>query len=75
MAIVGDDGLQIQATRDYMENALREGAMPVAGPALSSLLPPVSRFEPDDAYGATKARVLVRLAAFLERFAGLGSGG
>ncbi len=58
-----------------MDNALREGAVPVAGPALSGLLRPVSRFEPDDAYGETQARVLARLAAFLERFTGLGSGG
>ena len=55
-----------------IEAALRDGTLPVAGSALSRVLPPVSRFGPDDAYGETKSRVLARLATFLERFSGLG---
>ena len=58
-----------------MERALLDGSLRATGPALSQLLPPVSRFAPNDAYGEVKGRVRARLAAFLERFSGLvGSG-
>ena len=71
-AIIGGERLEDQGTRDLVEAALRDGTLPAAGSALSRVLPPVSRFGPDDAYGETKSRVLAKLAAFLERFSGLG---
>lgn len=73
-AIIGDEGLDDTATRELVERALRDGSLPVSGPALSQLLPPVSRFAPSGAYGEAKSRVWARLAAFLERFSGLGGG-
>ncbi len=72
-AIIGDENLNDQATREFIANALRDGSLPTAGPTLARLLPPISHFTPDGAYGDTKGRVLGRLAAFLERFRGLGS--
>ena len=71
-AIIGEERLEDQGTRDLIQGALRDGSLPVGGSALSRVLPPVSRFGPDDAYGETKSRVLARLATFLERFSGLG---
>ena len=73
--LIGDEGLDEAGTRDLVEGALRDGTLPVTGSALSRVLPPVSRFAPDDVYGETKSRVLARLVAFLERFSGLGSAG
>jgi len=69
-AIISDERLDEQATRDLIENAMRDGALPSAGSAVSTVLPPISHF--DHAYGETKARVLAKLAAFIERFGGLG---
>ena len=71
-AIIGDEGLNDSATREFVERALRDGSLPATGPALSQLLPPVSRFAPTGDYGEAKGRVWARLAAFLERFSGLG---
>ena len=71
-AIIGDEDLDDAATRELVERALRDGSLPSTGPALSQLLPPVSRFAPSGAYGEAKSRVLARLSAFLERFSGLG---
>ena len=73
-AIIGDEGLDDAATRELVERALRDGSLPSTGPALSQLLPPVSRFAPSGAYGEAKGRVWARLAGFLERFSGLGGG-
>ena len=72
-AIIDEERLEDVLTRDLVEAALRDGTLPVAGSALSRVLPPVSRFGPDDAYGETKSRVLSKLATFLERFSGLGN--
>ncbi len=73
-AIIGDEGLDDTATRELVERALRDGSLPASGPALSQLLPPVSRFAPSGAYGEAKRRVWARLAGFLDRFSGLGGG-
>ncbi len=73
-AIIGDEHLNEPAAREFVERALRDGSLPATGPALSQILPPVSRFAPTGAYGEAKGRVWARLAAFLERFSGLGGG-
>jgi type I restriction enzyme, R subunit len=73
-AIIGDEHLNEPATKEFVERALRDGSFPSTGPALSQLLPPVSRFARSGAYGEAKGRVWARLAAFLERFSGLGGG-
>lgn len=52
-----------------------DGAIQTTGTAVTNILPPVSRFAPANGHGERKARVLSRLAAFLDRAIGLGNSG
>jgi type I restriction enzyme R subunit len=71
--IIADEGLNDAATRRFMENAFRDGAIPTTGTAITTILPPVSRFSPDAAHATKKRSVLERLSAFFERYFGLAS--
>lgn len=72
--IVAEEGLDGAATRRFMENAFRDGAIPAAGTAITTILPPVSRFAADSAHSTKKRTVLGRLSAFFERYFGLANG-
>jgi len=72
--IIADEGLNDVATRRFMDNAFRDGAIPTAGTAITAILPPVSRFSPDAAHATKKRSVLERLSAFFERYFGLANG-
>ncbi len=71
--IIAEEGLDAAATREFMENAFRDGAVPAAGTAITKILPPVSRFSADAAHSSKKRSVLERLNAFFERYFGLAS--
>jgi type I restriction enzyme R subunit len=71
-AIIAEEGLRADATRSFIESAFRDGAIATTGTAITKVLPPTSRFAPDGARDAKKARVIERLSAFLNRFLGLG---
>ncbi|TAM87810.1 MAG: type I restriction endonuclease subunit R [Jatrophihabitans sp.] len=71
-AIIAEGGLRPEQARAFVADALRDGAIPTAGTAITAVLPPASRFTPENAHAATKAAVLDRLAAFVERYHGLG---
>jgi type I restriction enzyme, R subunit len=73
--IIEEEGLRPDETREFMENAFRQGALQSTGTAITKVLPPVSRFSPSGGHGEKKQRVLAKLSAFLERFLGLDSGG
>ena len=51
--------------------AFRDGAIQAYGPAITKVLPPVSRFSAARGHGEKKQRVLSQLGAFFERFFGL----
>ena len=70
-AIITEENLRPDRARAFMETAFRDGAIATTGTAITRVLPPASRFAPDGGHGEKKQRVLARLAAFLERFAGL----
>jgi type I restriction enzyme, R subunit len=70
--IIADEGLDPDATRAFVERALRNGAIPTTGAAVTGILPPTSRFLADDSYGIKKQTVLDRLAAFFDRYYTLG---
>ena len=58
-----------------MEAALRDGYVPTEGTAITRILPPTSRFRRsvgDDGHDEKKRRVQAALAAYVERFRGLG---
>jgi type I restriction enzyme, R subunit len=72
--IIAEEGLDGAATRSFMENAFRDGAISAAGTAITKILPPVSRFSADAAHSTKKRTVLEKLSAFFERYFGLANG-
>lgn len=69
--IIAEENLNAEATRVFIDNAFREGAIPSAGTAITKILPPLSRFSKDNGHGLKKQTVLDKLGAFFERFFGL----
>lgn len=69
--IIEEERLDAAATREFVENAFRDGAIPSAGTAISRILPPVSRFAAGSSHAETRRTVLARLSAYFERFFGL----
>jgi type I restriction enzyme R subunit len=69
--IVAEEGLDGVATRRFIENAFRDGAIPTTGTAITKILPPVSRFAPDSAHSTKKRTVLEKLSIFFDRYFGL----
>lgn len=72
--IIADEQLRPEETRAYVDTAFRDGTLRTSGTAITSVLPPTSRFAADGGHGEKKQRVLTRLMAFFERFLGLVSG-
>ncbi|MCO5210450.1 MAG: type I restriction endonuclease subunit R [Caldilinea sp.] len=70
--IIADEGLKAEETKVFVDNAFRDGAIPTAGTAITKILPPVSRFARDNGHAVKKQSVLEKLAAFFERYFGLG---
>ncbi len=74
-AIIADENLRPDATRAFVETAFRDGQIRATGTAITTVLPPTSRFAPDGGHSEKKQRVIEKLGTFFERFFGLGSGG
>ncbi len=70
--IIASENLKPEETRAFVELALRDGAVPTAGTAITRILPPASRFGGGNDHGSKKDRVVEKLRAFLDRFLGLG---
>jgi len=69
--IIADEGLNVDETKVFVDNAFRDGAIPVTGTAITRILPPVSRFNNNNGHAVKKQSVLDKLGAFFERFFGL----
>ena len=69
--IIADEDLDPAGTRLFVDNAFRDGAIPVAGTAITEILPPASRFNRNNDHAVKKQVVLDRLRAYFERFFGL----
>jgi type I restriction enzyme R subunit len=69
--IIADEGLNADATKVFIDNAFRDGAIPTTGTAITKILPPVSRFSKNNGHSVKKQSVLDKLAAFFERYFGL----
>ncbi len=70
--IITEESLDPAATRAFVDNAFRDGAIPTAGTAVTRILPPVSRFSMTNDHATKKQLVLDRLGEFFERYSGLG---
>ena len=66
--IIAEDHLKPVETRAFMEAAFRDGFVPVAGTAITRILPPVSPFADGDARASVKTRVIDHLREFFNRF-------
>jgi len=69
--IIVDEGLDANATKIFIDNAFRDGAIPATGTAITKILPPVSRFAKNNGHSIKKQTVLNKLATFFERYFGL----
>jgi type I restriction enzyme R subunit len=69
--IIADEGLNADETKVFVDNAFRDGAIPVTGTAITKILPPVSRFSKNNGHTLKKQTVLDKLGAFFERYFGL----
>lgn len=69
--IAADEGLDVNATRTFMDHAFRDGAIPTSGTAITKILPAVSRFAIGNGHAAKKQTVIQKLTRYFERFFGL----
>lgn len=69
--IIADEGLNADETKAFVDNAFRDGVIPVTGTAITKILPPVSRFSKNNGHSVKKQTVLDKLGAFFERYFGL----
>jgi type I restriction enzyme R subunit len=74
-SIIADENLRPEETKVFVDTAFRDGQIRVGGTAITTVLPPVSRFAADGGHGEKKQRVIQKLTIFFERFFGLGEGG
>lgn len=66
--IINEERLNRDKAEQLVANALRSGHVPTAGQSVASVLPPISRFRPDNARGETMQRVYAKLQEFVDRF-------
>jgi type I restriction enzyme R subunit len=69
--IITEEGLVRDATHAFVESAFRDGTLQATGTAITTILPPVSRFGALGAHSAKKRTVLQRLGSYFDRFVGL----
>jgi len=72
--IIAEESLDGPATRSFVENAFRDGGIPNTGTAITTILPPMSRFTAGDAHATKKRSVMTKLSAFFDRYFGLANG-
>jgi type I restriction enzyme R subunit len=69
--IIADEGLKPDETKAFVDNAFRDGGIPMTGTAITKILPPTSRFARNNSHSEKKQSVLNKLTAFFERYFGL----
>ncbi len=73
-AIIVDENLRPDAARAFVATAFRDGMLRTTGTAVTTVLPPLSRFAPGGGHAVQKQRVIDRLTAYFDRYYGLGGG-
>ncbi|MGX8777289.1 type I restriction endonuclease subunit R [Propionibacterium freudenreichii] len=69
--IIAEERLRPEPTRRFMHDAFIDGAITTTGTAVTRILPPASRFSKTNNHEQLKDRVLAKLQAFFDRYAGL----
>jgi type I restriction enzyme R subunit len=68
LKIIEEEKLNSEETHQFIKNAFRNGEIPMTGTAITKILPPVSRFNPDGQRTQKRESVLEKLLKFFERF-------
>jgi type I restriction enzyme R subunit len=71
--IIDEESLRAEPTRAFVAAAFRDGGIQSTGTAVTSILPPLSKFSVSGGYGDKKRIVLAKLEEFFERFFSLGT--
>jgi type I restriction enzyme R subunit len=69
--IITEENLKPDQTREFVRNAFRDGAIQESGTAITTILPPTSRFSKTANHSIKKQTVLEKLKTFFDRFFGL----
>lgn len=69
--IIHEEGLKKEETREFIENAFRDGEVKTTGTAIDKLMPPISRFG-HSKRPEKKQKIIDRLNAFFEKYFGIG---
>jgi len=72
--IIAEENLDRDETYRFIESAFRDGSVQTSGTAITKIMPPVSRFSPDQSRGKKRETVLDKLAAFFNKFFDISSG-
>ena len=72
--IIVEENLDKEETYTFIENAFRDGNVQTGGTAISKIMPPVSRFNPDQRRGKKRETVLDKLSAFFNKFFDISNG-
>lgn len=72
--VIKEENLNPKATLDFMRNSFRIGHIETTGLSLTKILPPVSHFTPTGDRAKKRERVIAKLTAYLNRYAGIISG-
>lgn len=72
--IIDEEHLKAEQTEQFLNNAFRDGTLQTSGTAITTILPPTSRFTAGGGHAEKKQRVIDKLTAFFKRFTGLGQG-
>jgi type I restriction enzyme R subunit len=66
--IIENENLDREATYKFINNAFRDGGVPVTGTEIAGVLPPISKFRPDGARTKKRESVLDKLTNFFDKF-------
>ena len=70
--IISEERLKPVETREFLENAFRDGEVKTTGTDIDRIMPPVSRFG-GSGRAAKKQTVIDKLKAFFEKYFGIGN--
>lgn len=73
-AIITEENLDKDETYRFIQGAFRDGGVQTSGTAITKIMPPVSRFNPDQSRGKKRETVLDKLASFFNKFFDISNG-
>lgn len=72
--IIAEENLDREETYRFVESAFRDGSVQTSGTAITKIMPPVSRFNPDQNRSKKRETVLDRISAFFNKFFDISNG-